>query len=106
MPENKRSENTVKGTRRLDNPETTRDIKHDSGNFIERAKQIYLDKRAEGLKRHKAIQATADKLNCGYMCIYNWQVRFQWEKPTPKKKNSVVSDKYYHEYPSGNSDDY
>lgn len=96
----------MKGTKRLDNSEPTRNIKSDSGNFIEQAKQIYLDKRAEGLKHHKAIQATADKLNCGYMRVYNWQKKFQWKKPSPKKKNSAVSDKYYHEYPSGNSDDY
>ena len=63
----------MKGAKRLDNREPAHNIK------IEQAKRIYLDKRAEGLKRRKARQATADKLNCGYMRIYNWQVRFQWE---------------------------
>lgn len=96
----------MKGTRQLDDRKITRDIKHDRDNAVEQAKQIYLDKRAEGLKRHKAIQATANKLNCGYMRVFNWWKKFQWEKPSRKMRNTANSNKYYHAYPSGNSEDY
>ena len=92
----------MKGTRQLDNREATHDIDQD----VEQAKQIYLDKRAEGLTRFKATKATADKLNCNYTLINTWRKMFKWEKPSRKMRDTANSDKYYHAYPSGNSEYY
>lgn len=56
-----------------------RDIKRDSGDEVNRAKQLYLDARRKGLTRGKADIAVAKVLDCSDKRIYHWRKRFGWE---------------------------
>ena len=60
-----------------------RDIQRESGDLVERAKETYEQRLADGTPRHKLVSETAKALDIPIPRVRNWVKRFHWGQKPP-----------------------